>query len=120
MLKGMPTRIVAVLRTCWIGRCCRLVNGLKFQKQTQYTSRLPSPISQKSQPSMTHGLISTTNKEVEMSWEELEDRTLWDITVNGSPLELVWVSMACAFLAVMYSIMRTYYWIKFRVRSHQW
>ncbi len=51
-----------------------------------------------------------------MSWEELEDRTLWDITTNGSPLELMMVSVACSFLAVMYSIIGVYYWVKFRIR----
>ncbi len=50
------------------------------------------------------------------TWEELEDMTLWDITYNGSPIELVWVSVACALLAVMYSIVKTYYWIKFKIR----
>jgi len=51
-----------------------------------------------------------------MAWEELEDKTLWDIMVNGSPLELAWVSIACSFLAVMYSIIKVYYWIKFGIR----
>lgn len=51
-----------------------------------------------------------------MDWEELENRTLWDITVNGSPFELLWVSVACFILAVMYSIIKVYYWIKFKVR----
>lgn len=50
------------------------------------------------------------------SWEELENRTLWDITTNGSPLELLDVSVVCALLAVMYSIMGIYYWFKFKVR----
>lgn len=50
------------------------------------------------------------------TWEELENETLWDITVNGSPLELLWVSVACSFLAIMYSVINIYYWIKFKVR----
>ena len=52
-----------------------------------------------------------------MSWEELEDRTLWDITVNGSPAELLWVSVACSYLAIMYSIIKIYYWVKFKVKQ---
>ena len=49
-----------------------------------------------------------------MSWKELENRTLWDITTDGSPLELMRVSVACSVLAVMYSIIRVLHWIKFR------
>lgn len=51
-----------------------------------------------------------------MNWEELEDKTLWEIEANGSPLELLWVSVACVILAVMYSIINIYYWVKFKVR----
>ncbi len=47
------------------------------------------------------------------SWEELEDKTLWDITVNGSPIELLWVAFVCNILAVMYSIIRLWCKIKF-------
>ncbi len=50
------------------------------------------------------------------TWEELEDKTLWDITVNGSPCELIWVALACNMLALMYFTVKVYYWIKFRVR----
>ena len=49
-------------------------------------------------------------------WEELEDRTLGDITVNGSPFQLMWVAIACFVLAIMYSAMNAYYWAKFRMR----
>ena len=51
-----------------------------------------------------------------MSWEEWEDRTLWDITVNGSPSELLWVSVICSILAVMYFIIGIYSWVKFKVK----
>ena len=51
-----------------------------------------------------------------MTWEELENRTLWDIEANGSSLQLLWVSAGCFVLAVMYSIIGIYYWVKFKIR----
>jgi len=43
-----------------------------------------------------------------MSWEELENKTLWDITTNENPIMLMLIGTVCFILAVMYSIIEVY------------
>lgn len=46
------------------------------------------------------------------SWGEIEDSTVWDITVNGSSFELLRLGITCIFLSVIYALI--YLWAKIK------
>ncbi len=50
------------------------------------------------------------------SWKELEDRTLWDVTTNEGALTMLVLSMVCAILSIMYTVMAVYFKVKFYTR----
>jgi hypothetical protein len=45
--------------------------------------------------------------------EQLEDKTVWEVTNNGSAGELLILSTACFILAIVYSIL--YLWHKVKL-----
>ena len=49
--------------------------------------------------------------------KQLEDRTVWDVTTNGSIGELLLLGIACFVLVGMYSLIRLWFKIKFFVKG---
>jgi len=48
--------------------------------------------------------------------EELEDKTLWDITTNEGSFTLLVLGILMLILSVMYSLINLYYKVKFCVK----
>jgi len=46
-------------------------------------------------------------------WSEIEDLTVWDITTNGSPLELMILGATCLTLSVMYLFIKVWCKVKY-------
>ena len=46
-------------------------------------------------------------------WDELGDLTVWDITTNGSVLELIVLGLVCLMLSVMYFFINAWYKVKY-------